>query len=750
MIAETIANRPMPSPLTFDWFRWLDEFLVGMESRCPIERGTTYYVDATLGDDGNPGTEAEPWQTIAKVNTEIAAWDGSAGGLAILLKRGETWTGIVGINIGSGKDNVTVGAYGTGVAPHLNAFATAIPSGSSWGSGTNGRHTTTINPIGWVREVNDRYRAYRRVANPGEVETTDYSWFHDGATTLHLRRAGDDPESLTGGFECTLAATTDDSGIDVVDAEYCRIDGIRADGWGLDGGTNQEYGIKFQILGTQVGLVSNCSAHYNDRHNLGHNGGGGAASGGLVAWCDCRAGYVLGQDDTPWVSYVGDGEQEALLINYTCTHGALPVTATRANTSGTAGIVHTDAGAGDNPALAVAMNCLVEQPTNGFGCTGGISLNNFLHVDDPADSLGIIIGTRMPKGIGTGNNGTPSLALAIDGTIDINSDYYIYPLDSGPESAGSFNPRGYIYNGTIVVDLTNSLLTDSWFGLYNPSSTSDPRFRHCAFHILSDGTTDFGLNYDINFDNGAGNVAAAVTAAAGTKLENSIFAVHRLNPASTADVIRPSIPDSAADMRNNAYFNLSANGTAGAASVALNADPVYLTQPPEIGGVPALTSPLVGAGLGGLIEYDKHLAPRSLTAPTIGPAEYRSAILVQPTVTELQSGLATAAALQVVDTLVDAIVAKLPAGDALILGDDTELVLPEDSVLDAMGIAVPASNLANSIGDCLNAARAQAVGKWTLDAGTRLLRIYSSDGTTVVGTLQVAPSLSAPLTRTPT
>jgi hypothetical protein len=46
--------------------------------------------------------------------------------------------------------------------------------------------------------------------------------------------------------------------------------------------------------------------------------------------------------------------------------------------------------------------------------------------------------------------------------------------------------------------------------------------------------------------------------------------------------------------------------------------------------------------------------------------------------------------------------------------------------------AVPTSNTANTIGDCLNAARAQGFGKWTVTGTT--LRLYAPDGTTVVRT----------------
>lgn len=63
--------------------------------------------------------------------------------------------------------------------------------------------------------------------------------------------------------------------------------------------------------------------------------------------------------------------------------------------------------------------------------------------------------------------------------------------------------------------------------------------------------------------------------------------------------------------------------------------------------------------------------------------------------------------------------------------------------------AVPYSNDPNTIADCLNAARAQAIGKWVLNATTKELTIYSADGTTPIVTLDIGPSLNTPLTRTP-
>ncbi len=76
----------------------------------------TYYVDATKGDDANPGTsEAAPWQTIAKVGGQIFQ-----PGDSILFKRGEAWTEHLEVEEDSHGDvsrPITFGAYGSGEKP---------------------------------------------------------------------------------------------------------------------------------------------------------------------------------------------------------------------------------------------------------------------------------------------------------------------------------------------------------------------------------------------------------------------------------------------------------------------------------------------------------------------------------------------------------------------------------------------------------------------------------------------------------
>lgn len=58
--------------------------------------------------------------------------------------------------------------------------------------------------------------------------------------------------------------------------------------------------------------------------------------------------------------------------------------------------------------------------------------------------------------------------------------------------------------------------------------------------------------------------------------------------------------------------------------------------------------------------------------------------------------------------------------------------------------AVPTSNTAETVGDALNAARAQGFGKWTISGTT--LTLYANDGTTAVKTFTL-DSATAPTSR---
>jgi len=78
---------------------------------------TTYYVDATNGNDNNSGTSPESaWKTINKVNNSYFYPSDS-----ILFKRGEVWREQLIIpSSGSPGNPITFGAYGSGDNPIIN------------------------------------------------------------------------------------------------------------------------------------------------------------------------------------------------------------------------------------------------------------------------------------------------------------------------------------------------------------------------------------------------------------------------------------------------------------------------------------------------------------------------------------------------------------------------------------------------------------------------------------------------------
>src|SRR4030042_5645945 len=82
-----------------------------------IVSATTYYIDATGGNDGWSGTtQSTPWKTISKVNS--ATFN---PGDQILFKRGETWREQLNVpSSGTEGKPITFGAYGSGEKPKIH------------------------------------------------------------------------------------------------------------------------------------------------------------------------------------------------------------------------------------------------------------------------------------------------------------------------------------------------------------------------------------------------------------------------------------------------------------------------------------------------------------------------------------------------------------------------------------------------------------------------------------------------------
>jgi hypothetical protein len=76
---------------------------------------TDYHVDATGGSDTNPGTSAQPWRTLSRVNKHAFA-----PGDRILFKRGEAWAeSLTPPSSGTAGKPIVFEAYGSGNRPKI-------------------------------------------------------------------------------------------------------------------------------------------------------------------------------------------------------------------------------------------------------------------------------------------------------------------------------------------------------------------------------------------------------------------------------------------------------------------------------------------------------------------------------------------------------------------------------------------------------------------------------------------------------
>lgn len=97
----------------------------------------TYYVSST-GSDAADGSQANPWQTIAKVNAApLAAGD------QVLFRRGDTFQGsLIPPTSGATGNPITFGAYGAGAKPIISGLSKIADA--SWKSIGNGLYEAPV------------------------------------------------------------------------------------------------------------------------------------------------------------------------------------------------------------------------------------------------------------------------------------------------------------------------------------------------------------------------------------------------------------------------------------------------------------------------------------------------------------------------------------------------------------------------------------------------------------------------------
>lgn len=403
---------------------WVTQALALIQQRrneCPASRATTYYFQQdNAGDDtggGGAGTEADPYlvdtfDSFVTMYTTLV----STGNVSFLMKKDSVLVATNGGGLTMSADNVTLGAWGSGVNdPIVTGF---IPDdGTGWTSTGTGAYYKTYTVAYWVRYHNNlsalfsgTETVFTKRSSQATVEANDNSWWWDSGTNRLYVRVG---ANLDPGTDASVeVCQTNNKGIYVSQADGCRISNWISLGWGMGTVASQQYNIHVDVRGTDSCYVYQCKAYYSGHHVVGHLTSGGGAGGGLTLWEECEFG--LGRADssgtgTMFVAYSNDGAHEWILYNSRCRYGVLPdVGRTGWSASfpkaGTPYYGHADTT--NETAFALVWNFRTD--THTYGCRFPGNIGNPTRWDSASTNRGVlenyrawIIGETFIKGSGT-------------------------------------------------------------------------------------------------------------------------------------------------------------------------------------------------------------------------------------------------------------------------------------------------------------------------------------------------------------
>jgi len=620
-----VGTPPVCTSLAF--LDWRDELIEYRLAECPIPRGTTRYVDFTLGNDSNAGTEAAPWKTVAKVNTEIAAAATNAN-LAILFKRGEIWrmSGLDGVN-SVAKNNITIGAYGTGNRPQLTWFNTI--SQFDW-SLTSGRtityERTEASSVAWVREQNSFDAVLVKRTTVDAVEANPGSWYWDGSKLYISAQSAKSPytHQLPTNSGLIYEVVYNNTGYGIAcTGDSVRIDNVRVDGAGCVT-TAQNlggYGIWWApVTPTDCCVVSNCESYYNQAHNIGTTTTG---SGGFFTAINCRAGWMSGTasvagnttSGTVYVSYAQEGGNEGLWVGNCNAAGNLPAAEVAYVTLNSAGGILMHASGGVN-IISMGLAHGTYNDTPEYQVVGLAGYANVPPWTDLADCRAWITNSRFtvraPNAADVAAGGVTIVGNAlmanncvgINGYLQVRSMYDASPSGNG-RYAGGFSVSNQVLINTIIdVDWQTNV----------PSSTST--------RALWYGGTDTNIELynSAIITRVAGRSFASVGFLSGTaiKIFNSIVVGY-------AWVMRMTTRNHTDQLKNNAYINLlpgfRTDATNGWSNDTTGVSDPAVYSPTAVSPSTELLSASQYAVKGYNLEYDYYEQPRIVAATARGPVE---------------------------------------------------------------------------------------------------------------------------------
>lgn len=579
------------------FLRWVHARIETRLAECALVHPTTHYFAQNGNDTTGDGSESNPWKTLSKVSSVIAA---SSGNIACLLRRGDTWRELTTLAID--RSNVALGAYGTGSKPTITFF-TRQYAASGWTATGGGSHYHTESvEIAWVREVGDEYTPYSMATSAANCDATARSWWWDsGASRLYVNAGGGrNPNTLA--LEAVPHQTADAIFVDDVDG--VRVDNIILHGGGImspANSTQHTYGFKTGAAGTNATVFADCECYYSGYHAFGQS----ALADGICTFVGCKSGFSRGADDGgfDFIIYAQDGGNECLVIGCTALYGPLP------GTPGGAIYGHT---AGGSAKHGLILESGFTVPAGAYAHSGARGYS-----DLPAASGDITAVRCFVLGRRVGSLTSP-LAVASAAVIMCHEDAYHAnsvqfvncASSSGPDTiCGGTLGNGWCVNCTLIINCTG----------YNPKVTSNQsgkrqRFWHCYLSMRDYASVDYSGFESASTGFGASAVDVEVHQSIFEGINGTI--VPGINNNLLTD---QSTPISPPQQTGNAYVGLAEPGYLAAFMLSSN-DPrkLTLTGTPAIPIVPN-ASYIVAAGALTLVDYDAADHSRKAATVVAGP-----------------------------------------------------------------------------------------------------------------------------------
>ncbi len=594
------------------WLDWKDNRRRQFEEHCPRQRTTTYYFSPSGDDTTGDGSIDNPWETRSKA---IAIEAAGSGNMRLRFERGGEWDEDDDWVIT--HDNVTIDAYGEGEMPLFNAFKVKYLDASNvWALAAGNRYTVAeTNDIAWIRKVNDRLgdtlgANLIRVGDSTACGSTSNSWFW-GSNVLHINLGGTDPNTL----DIEAVISNDNNGVEL-QGDGCRIEGIRADGFGCHRTTTATQAQPFtsRTSGEKYNLFINLEGYYSGSHVMAHNNPGVSATGGHSMWVNCVAGYPKynSAGDNLFNSYSTDGDCETWFISCWGKYGTLKSSDWDYATEKGRGTGFYSHVATSTHRLMVMYDCRIEAshtPIAGLGSltttavtSTRTSIRNFRVYCKYADQgIGI---KQFAVGIFQAN------------CITYGERLYLSPLSNNPGAFDNIEIDNCWYVNSII-EVDGSFTSAQWGFMNRSSGTNSIHIWQSTLRVLGSAQA-FGFDYDVQF-----GATVGAGACADSSLVNSIVAWDTGNTVNAYLALTNQLYNGTRGISNNAYWRVdSATGnergyeadTAAITLAALPTDP-EVTSLKNAGStnIPTFSHDIIGK-------------KRLSTTPDVGPYDFSSPV----------------------------------------------------------------------------------------------------------------------------